>query len=358
MWRSSRAGSLPSDLLNVGVALVAAMLTVHVVGAVLTEESSLPGKFSYLRDRGDRFDVIFVGTSRTLYQVDPTHFDRRTALLGLPTRSFNFGLVGGKLTEVDYTVRWVLDRESENLEWLVVELNRLNPLTAEKNRNNDRVIRWHSLRRTLLASIGPFGEHIGAIERSQTILDHWRQFGLRALRVGSLARAFESSLSGNATDPFPVHGSEYDGFVSLDASRPLPVKRRNREWQQSFEEIAKNHRRITETKPSESDEPPLSFATRNLVLGIQRACAKRGVGIVFVIPPVFERWDAFTKMGERGEIENLFSFNDPFAHPGLFNPRNRWNVGHLNARGAKIYSRALAEAFVEMRRVRSPSQSS
>ena len=42
----------------------------------------------------------------------------------------------------------------------------------------------------------------------------------------------------------------------------------------------------------------------------------------------------------------FLDFSDPRRHPELFAPENRADRGHLNARGAAIYSRLLARELL------------
>jgi hypothetical protein len=78
------------------------------------------------------------------------------------------------------------------------------------------------------------------------------------------------------------------------------------------------------------------------VLRRKRALAARyGAELVLVAPPVPGR--TFVPMPGGDQV--FLDFSDPARFPELFAPEHRQDGGHLNARGAEIYSRLVGLAL-------------
>ena len=73
-----------------------------------------------------------------------------------------------------------------------------------------------------------------------------------------------------------------------------------------------------------------------------------GVQVVFIQQP---RWDMsrLFESEDRLPSGNLIDLSDPVDHPLLYERSNLFDIMHLNAKGAKIATEALANAFLKMR---------
>src|SRR5262249_21689828 len=77
-------------------------------------------------------------------------FDRATAQLGAPTRSFNFGLQAVNLLEQRYLVRAILDAQPD-LQRLFFEYQWLTPQIDPQNAFDPRTVYWHDAESTRTA---------------------------------------------------------------------------------------------------------------------------------------------------------------------------------------------------------------
>lgn len=84
-------------LRNCGAFLAAVVLGCFVLYS-LRSFPDVPGigpKYGYFREHKDRYDVLFVGSSRFYHQIIPKQFDTRVGENGdARLRSFNFGYDG------------------------------------------------------------------------------------------------------------------------------------------------------------------------------------------------------------------------------------------------------------------------
>ena len=78
-----------------------------------------------------------------------------------------------------------------------------------------------------------------------------------------------------------------------------------------------------------------------------RACAERGVELIWFTPPGYEGTPERLRLHEAGVIPTLFHFNDPERYPELFRLNHRYDKGHLNRRGVERLAELFADAFLE-----------
>ncbi|MHC4384587.1 MAG: hypothetical protein ACYS0J_17355, partial [Planctomycetota bacterium] len=91
-----RLVSPAAAVIHVVLFLIAFVGTCHLLGAMLPQSphSTVSLKLDHFAEHKDEYDTIFLGSSHVYRGIDPEAFDRETAALGFPTRSFNFGAAG------------------------------------------------------------------------------------------------------------------------------------------------------------------------------------------------------------------------------------------------------------------------
>ena len=72
-----------------------------------------------------------------------------------------------------------------------------------------------------------------------------------------------------------------------------------------------------------------------------------GAEPIFILAPVLHSRGEARKAHRRGILPALLAFDDPSLYPQLYEVGNRFDMTHLNRRGALIYSELLAQRFVE-----------
>ena len=86
-----------------------------------------------------------------------------------------------------------------------------------------------------------------------------------------------------------------------------------------------------------------------LVLGeIERLVRAGGATPVFILGPTLDMQEEVVRAHRAGVIEHLLAYNRPDAYPELYAVENRFEQSHLNATGARIYTRHLAEDLVAL----------
>lgn len=99
-------------------------------------------KIEFYRRHQDRFNLIFLGSSRVFRHIDPLVFDPAAAEAGHPFRSFNFGIDALSLIELRSLVEEILALDPPGLEYILVEPSFVTNIPL-RNLTTARTIYFH-----------------------------------------------------------------------------------------------------------------------------------------------------------------------------------------------------------------------
>jgi hypothetical protein len=300
-------------------------------------------KLAFFARHHKEIDTVFIGSSRVRRQISPKVFDATTAELGMPSRSFNFGLDGMGHPELPYVVDELLKLQPRGLREIVIELTRFG---REFNRifppDSLRTIHWHTYRYTASTCRAVWQDPAGPrlMERLSRILQHLSVCAVRELNLGRGAAWCQAHLE-LPLPPAPARvalGPEGNGFFQVPDRFPpgkIPAYRSQlAEWASR------------RGAPVEQD-PAFQSATREMLAKLHR----RGIRITIVVMPrIFPQppWVPEFAPGEG----LVLRFDDLEKEAALYNPAARYDAQHLNAEGAKLFTRALAQRLVAARQGR------
>jgi hypothetical protein len=325
------------------LAFAAGFLAACAVLARLVDPTPVGGgRIEWVRDHAADYDTLFVGSSRTFRQVMPSVFDAAMAEAGEPTRSFNLALPGMRPPEDAYVIERALDGRTAPLRFLVVECNPVRIGIPPEDRETARSVYWHDARRLRVlagralapSSVDPDAPLDAAVVRQHLIelADHARHWLWNATRLGRGAELLRDALV-DLHDRRPALrlGPDGDGFQPRPPGRPTFGGEEREVYLAALRERLERPHRIRYGDSESQAE-----------LRRKRALAERHGGrLVLVSPPYLN--DPFAPLPALGIP--FLDFADPRRYPELFAPENRNDGGHLNTRGAELYSRLLARAL-------------
>ena len=315
-------------------------------------------KLTHLDGHGDDYDAIFIGSSRVEYHIIPTIFDRSAAGKGLVVKSFNAGVAAMGPPEDGYMLDQILRRPHRRLRWVLIELA---PFSSGQNPGllgTDRIGYWHDWERLILVSKRalnqfrkvqfsaakrrrtPWADRMAAYVKPLTDwMDDVRLFTRKSISLGrgaTLAARIVTPPALNSDAVGTPLGRYGDGwsFAGEDRQRI------------SGAELAKYERAYAERleTPSRKDsEDALSHEALDRLLA---KVARAGAQAILIAPPTPTKRHYFPPP-EREQTLAIFDFSDVRAYPDLFKTENRQDIEHLNAAGAEVFSRILAQRFVE-----------
>ena len=89
-------------------------------------------KFEYFAEHKDEFDVLAIGSSRVWRGFIPEDFDAEMELRGESLRSYNLGVGGMRVWEMDYLLRQVLALKPAKLRYVFIEGGDWDPEFASR----------------------------------------------------------------------------------------------------------------------------------------------------------------------------------------------------------------------------------
>jgi hypothetical protein len=313
-----RAGALGAGILS--FVLVAVALHVFLPPPMTLRQA----KLAAFEARRDEYTLIFVGTSLVHRQIIPPLFDQEIERRGIPMRSFNFGLMGAHPGEIYWILEQVLCEAPAKLRYVVIDADLPEP--HEKNTSTWRYITWHSPRATWASLSGLWRSNLGAARKIGAAGDDVRAFSQHALSVGTVWPFFKLWQKGGVG---PAVGDE--GYAPLDslpeaAAQHEQFLRAPGDYQTGVASLAR--------QPMGLDER--SFP-RELLVSMADLARRRGMKVIIVKGPALSGGAVVPAV----EAE-VVAFQDPNRYPALYALENRFDWNHLNARGAREYTRLVA----------------
>ncbi|HMQ48412.1 MAG TPA: hypothetical protein PKA00_13330 [Saprospiraceae bacterium] len=293
----------------------------------------------------DRYNTIFIGSSKTFRQVDPVVFD---SVITAST-SFNLGQNGLKAPR-NYDFINQLIQQKSDYEAIFFELIMLDNILD--NYQSDAIIRSINLNRCLQAYEQAFKNKSLKPELRFRYLKYYTlALGYKYIGFSMIKRL--KLLLGilpheNAVDCANFDLEQYQGFISMDEEM---------EMTQQYELVGR--RKLFTDHPFKSD---LYKGLNDETINIRNNLVNRefeshliqwkaqGLPIYFIVPPrtyAFEL-DMLGQFKAIAENEGfpVFDFSNPAQYPDLHNLENSFDHPHLNKNGARIFTQLLAEQYL------------
>lgn len=318
-----------------GVAFIGAFVLCCIAIYLARPFPSVPGvgpKFEYFARHKDRYDVIFVGSSRVYHQVIPKEFDATVVShTGKQLRSFNFGEAGMWPPESLYVLKKILELQPARLGWVLIEVNNIDVTLNEKNNKSARMAYWHDLDHTMLAwqqllsltTLPPSEKLRLGFAHGEHLMHQWTNVGRGAEKLMPLL------------DRSRNRGMHRD-LEATEGFDPGPRKALEGDEQADFTSRLERLRRNFSPKPL----PPVVGAAFKEIADRVRAS---GAQPIFLKLPTLDPMENFADLSA---IAPVFEFQDPTEFPALYDPALRYDSWHMNERGARNLTHLIAERFL------------
>lgn len=288
-------------------------------------------KYVHLQEHKDKYSVIYIGSSRVFHEFLPAQFDAAMAKRGHPTTSFNYGQDGMWPPESLYMVEQILALHPKNLKWVFIDLMPIKPY-IQGGEITARAEYWHDWKHTWMAmkhcATSPDYDR-GWSERLDYCYTHLFLWAERSLNAGVGSQHFLVAMKlDREKRPEPVA----DGGWENGPDRHLT--------EQEKHDFKIETGRLPGLPPNPID-PLLRDALNNIVTKVRAA----GAEPIFVVASGFYARERFADWPPPGVT--VLAFDDPVRYPELYNPDHRFDMYHLDARGAADATRFLSDRFAE-----------
>ncbi len=307
-------------------------------------------KLTFFEENKDRYDVIFIGSSRTYRHIMPSVFDRYLQKEGYSINSFNFGVPGMFFSETIFYLNKILKMEPKRLKWVIMELDfdfNVNP----DNLKSYREIYRHTFEETKF--ICNYIIRSNKVSLPRKVIWLYRNlvpFIYNFSNTGHGADWLFTLL--NYREPMQEQeleeaiGKKLDGHVGYKIEQEIPNRRKHflQNTDRYLDKVQKLKQRTPESTQGHITDDEKKFLSQ-LVNKIQ----KRGISPIFIIQPkLSSQYESHLSAAyQQRIIPSLFSFNDPHKFEDLYNIDYRFDFGHLNRKGSQRLTHLLADRFIQ-----------
>jgi len=311
----------------------------------------LTPKLEHYEDQHAAYDTIVVGTSRTLYHVQPEAVKTGMAEAGCSGRSvYNFGVFGLRGAELDWLIDQILADDRPSLKTVIME----QPL--EPHREFARVT---ETRGRYFSGPSFFGQTMDAIT---THSESAPKKVFRAAIAGygtvydlsGVGRAAEIAFPPAETIERDAFSFAEDGFEALDDVQAEAVLARNAAFRADIDAFQGKLDRYR-AQPRIGADQSATYMIERLNLfkeaGYQPIFyASPSVDYLDLTPDVADAVSAFAP-----DLDVL-NFNAPDQYPELFDQGFWFDFGHMGRAGAEAFSRQFGEAICRAELARSEGE--
>ncbi len=335
--------------LNLAMFVLGFAVVARVLAPAGSTDPGLQAKLEHFRRHMDDYDLVFFGSSRIHRAFDPRVFGRVLAARGREIRAVNFGVGAMRPHELNAVLRRLLAMRPARLRWVLIELMDWEPTILENMTRHPRTTDWHDLSETWSACRTVWLADLSDKEQPhRERLARWRthlsQLAVKQTNWGQGPRRIQEWLGRNRPQSrLQQLIARGDGFVAIDDETGPRYRFRRREFLTKYFDTF--HRQIRDL-PAEQ-KMPATLAHFNVAATLQQQAAIRAAGAepIYVVPNL--RWGTpvLHRLARDGVISNFIALNDPLSLPALYTAEHYFDQGHLNRRGAWLFSVELAGRF-------------
>jgi len=343
-------------MLTVAAFFVAWAATSAWLGQVLPfpDAAFVRAKVEKLAQHGDDYDILFVGSSRIHYEIEPAVFDRTLGELDVTARSFNAGVVAMRCPEDGYYLEQLLRCPHQRLKWVFFELM---PVTEADLvlRGTERNTYWRDGKRTWLLTQHFSSQMADTWSRSGLWTRDWpKKFSVSARLAGAWLEdvtlcaenlsqfgrgwpLLEQKLAPSTKRASaPKRDLVGDGWVSPSTVKPLiQDEKRRAKYERAYAALLAERQRF-------DAGDAVSFEAVHAKIDLLKSA---GITPLLIVPPTVAA-KRYLPASVASETSAIMDFSESTKCPELFAVENRLDEDHLSASGAEIFSQALAREFV------------
>jgi hypothetical protein len=327
------------------ITLVASALALeHLCLPPFWGNPNLSHKVAFVDHHGSTYDRVFIGSSHIYHQLDPALFD---SLMGDGSRSFNMAFSASYAPEAELACEHLLERPGPALRAIYLEVSPYLKLT---DTNLVSCRNWYMVGpRVWWSLVGQaWGMNLSRTERLPYVQGANRAF----INATFLPGLWDQLSQSEVKDSTLLMGDRGNGFITLDREFEITgredLARRRKALAQDTGQLYNHVQQIIQqyTIPELRGWPGKPYVA--LMEKLVKLGDERGVKVYFILPPMINGPEALAVF-KALPADRQIDVCDPRRFPALYHFANVFDRGHLNARGSRLFTQALANEVKERR---------
>ena len=300
-------------------------------------------KLTYFNRNRTHFNTVIFGSSQSYRQINPQKLDY--TLGDYNTSTFNFATAGTGQPEIYFLYEKFLKTiKKDTVKYAVMEISPLK-YTDKVNLYTPKNYYWHTLANLIYSIKYTLSSNYSLLNKLKYIKLYTHSYLLKLIK--SFRFLFES---GPIEDPYFL-GKNIDGFLPLekemqDHPEYIALKKRHNiliNKPDSLKDIVKLIKQYFLKKDHKEN---LNIVHLKRLLYLIDISEKKGIHLFFLIPPRWRGLDELLAIKEQLPFNHLIELADPQKYPELYAVENHFDIGHLNMKGAGIYTEYLGREMI------------
>ncbi len=297
----------------------------------------LSAKMHHIEQTDFAYNTYFIGSSRIYRHIVPSLFD---SLNKGKTHSFNLGYSATKPPETYHFLSHFLETVPPKTKYIILELGGIEYLETV-NRNALRSKYCLDAEHWWLSALSHWEDGKPMFSFNYTV-----SYLSRLLRINMLKPALYYDKTSAHPD---VLGRHQDGYSNLDHEM-IHGDSTNKfilGSKQFKADTTKLTRRATKiAKEYEVENKPLkSKANLKKINDLHQKAAQKGIQLILIKMP---RSTGVLPLHQALNIDKI-DLGKPQKYPQFYTTANSYDVGHLNGKGAQVFTRELAREFQQLK---------
>lgn len=292
-------------------------------------------KYDFFNKNKEKYNTVVFGSSRLYRHINSSLLDSLMSKYNFST--FNLAAPSTHNPEVYYLYeKFISNIESNTISYAFIELQPLNSI-AEKNINTARNYYWFNLK-YLIYSYRYIFNSAYLNNRRYMIKAYSKSFVNKLLDFNKYKYAF-MPVNSDTT----IIGRR--GFYSLnqqmnDIGGENALNKRLSDFMKDTTVLQERiEASIIERNNLKKHLNKIHLDKLNEIINLSR---EKGIHIFFVIPPKLGNYKELYAIKENLPNENIIDISSAVDYPNLYKTKYTFDIGHLNEKGANLFTEYLA----------------
>jgi hypothetical protein len=300
-------------------------------------------KLDYSKRSQQKFNTVVFGSSRLFRHVHSALLDSLLSEKQLNT--FNFASAATYNPEAYYLYEnYIEDAQKNEIKYAFIELQNLYEITKE-NQKSTKATYWNNFRYLLFSYRYILNTHYGYLKKSKFIWDYTLSFIYGHLDFQILKHFFKPA------DKATIRKIGIQGFYTLDQN--LADTKQNDYYKKiktSFLAdtmvLQERMKGVKEAKKVSTTTPVNQFHLDFLLALIDNS-KQKGIEVIFILPPKLKdiQYIELLPVANALPAKHIIRLEDPDKYKEFYLTKYAFDVAHLNALGANLFTNYVAMEF-------------